>query len=52
MSELEAWKHADFIYASYLLVGFCVAALTVWIIKDERKQKRLLDELNAKNNTQ
>ena len=45
MSEIEAWKHADFIYACYLIVGFFVAALTLWIIRDERKQNQLLDEL-------
>ena len=45
MSELEAWKHADYIYACYLVVGFFVAALTLWIFRDERKQNQLLDEL-------
>jgi Heme exporter protein D (CcmD) len=49
MSELEAWKHADFIYACYLLVGFSVAALTLWIIRDERKQNQLLDELEKQS---
>ena len=46
MSEIEAWKHADFIYACYIIVGFFVTALTLWIIRDERKQNKLLDELD------
>ncbi len=49
MTDLEAWKHADFIYACYLVVGFSVAALALWIIRDERKQNRLLDELEQQS---
>ncbi len=45
MDEIDPWKHAYFIYACYLLVGFAITALTLWIIKDERKQNQLLDEL-------
>ncbi len=45
MTEIQAWKHANFIYACYIIVGFCVLVLTLWIIKDERKQNSLLAEL-------
>lgn len=51
MSEIDPWKHADFIYACYLIVGFAVAALTLWIIRDERKQNRLLEELEKQSKT-
>ena len=49
MSEIEAWKHADYIYACYLVVGFFVTALTLWIFRDERKQNQLLDELGEQD---
>ena len=38
MTELEAWKHASFIYACYIVSGVSLAALTLWIFRDERKQ--------------
>lgn len=44
MPEIDPWKHADFIYACYILVGIAVTLLTLWIIRDERKQHHLLDE--------
>ena len=50
MSEIEAWKHADYIYACYLVVGFFIAALTLWIFHNERKQNQLLDELDEQDN--
>ncbi len=49
MSDLEAWKHADYIYACYLVVGFFITALTVWIFRDERKQNQYLGELEEQD---
>ena len=51
MSELDPWKHADFIYACYLVVGFSIALLAVWIFRDERKQNQLLAELEEQSKT-
>lgn len=51
MPEIDPWKHADFIYACYLVVGFAVGVLTLWIIRDERKQNQLLDELEKETST-
>ena len=49
MDEIDPWKHANFIYACYLIVGFAVGFLTLWIFRDEAKQHKLLDELNKEN---
>lgn len=47
MPELDPWKHADFIYACYVIVGFAVTLLTLWVIRDERKQHQRLEEMEA-----
>ncbi len=49
MDELEAWKHASFIYACYAIVGLAIGLLTLWIFKDERRQKKTLKELEQKD---
>ena len=46
MPEIDPWKHADFIYACYIIVGLAVGVLTLWIFRDERKQNELLEELD------
>ena len=46
MPEIDPWKHADFIYACYIIVGLAITVLTLWIIKDERRQNERLEELN------
>ncbi len=46
MPEIDPWKHADFIYACYILVGVATALLTLWIVRDERKQQQLLDDMD------
>jgi heme exporter protein CcmD len=51
MSEIDPWKHADYIYACYLVVGFTVGLLILWIFRDERKQHQLLDELEKQAKT-
>ena len=50
MTEIQAWKHADFIYACYVIVGVSITLLTLWIIRDERKQNSLLAELEQADN--
>jgi heme exporter protein D len=39
--------YASFIVTSYLLVGFVVSALTVWVALDFRRQKQILRDLEA-----
>jgi len=39
--------YASFIVTSYLLVGFVVAALIVWVALDFRRQKQTLRDLEA-----
>lgn len=40
--------HADFILASYAVVAVVLAALTAWLIYDGSRQKKLLDDLEAR----
>jgi len=47
MPEIDPWKHATFIYACYLIVGFCVGLLTVWYFRDEATQRQRLEQLEA-----
>jgi heme exporter protein D len=39
--------HAGFIVAAYVAVVVVLAALTTWIVADERRQRRILGELEA-----
>jgi uncharacterized membrane-anchored protein YhcB (DUF1043 family) len=49
MNEIEAWKHADFIYACYIVVGLGIGLLALWIFRDERKQQQLLEDLKSQD---
>jgi len=39
--------HAAFIWASYAVTAVALAGLVMWIVSDGRRQRRLLDELEA-----
>ena len=43
--------YASFIVTSYLLVGFVVAGLIVWVGFDFRRQKQILRDLEARGVT-
>lgn len=43
--------YASFIVTSYLLVGFVVAGLIVWVGRDYQKQKQILRDLEARGVT-
>lgn len=45
ISDIDPWKHADFIYACYLIVAVGLAVLSAWIFTSESRQRRRLDEL-------
>jgi heme exporter protein D len=40
--------HAVFIVSSYAIVAATLAALIGWLVHDGRRQRRLLDELEAR----
>ena len=41
-------QHAAFIIAAYAVTFAAIAALALFIVEDDRKQRRLLAELDAK----
>ncbi len=41
-------QHAAFIIAAYAVTFVAIAALALFIVEDDRKQRRLLAELEAK----
>jgi heme exporter protein D len=41
-------QHAPFIIAAYAVTFAAIAALALFIVEDDRKQRRLLAELDAK----
>jgi heme exporter protein D len=41
-------QHAAFIIAAYAVTFAAIAALALFIVEDDRKQRRLLAELEAK----
>ncbi len=45
---MDLGPHADFILASYGVVALVLAALTAWLIYDGARQKRLLENLEAR----
>ncbi len=45
---MDLGPHAGFIWASYGAVGLVLVALLVWLIFDGRRQRRLLEELEAR----
>ena len=47
MGALDLGPHAAFIWASYGAVTFVLAGLIVWLLADDRKQRRTLAEMEA-----
>lgn len=45
---MELGPHAVFIWASYAAAAFMLAGLVAWLAGDGRKQRRLLDALEAR----
>ncbi len=45
---MDLGPHAGFIWASYGAVALVLVALLVWLIFDGRRQRRLLEELEAR----
>jgi len=45
---MDLGPHADFILASYAVVALVLACLTAWLIYDGIRQKRLLEDLEAR----
>ena len=45
---MDLGPHAGFIWASYGAVGLVLLVLLVWLIFDGRRQRRLLEELEAR----
>lgn len=43
--------HGAFIWAAYGAVVFVLAALTIWIVADARRQRRILEDLEAQGVT-
>ena len=47
MGAFDLGPHAAFIWASYAAVACVLGCLLVWLLADDRKQRRMLDELEA-----
>ena len=45
---MDLGPHAGFIWASYGAVGLVLAALVAWLLWDGRRQRRLLEDLEAR----
>jgi heme exporter protein D len=45
---LDLGPHAAFIIAAYAVTFVAIAGLTMFILEDDRRQRRLLDELDRK----
>jgi len=45
---MDLGPHAAFIWAAYGATGIVLAALAAWLALDGRRQRRLLDELEAR----
>lgn len=45
---MDLGPHAGFIWASYGAVAFVLAALVAWLMWDGRRQRRLLEDLEAR----
>ncbi len=40
-------KYAGYTFSCYAIVAVVMVVLTVWIVLDERRQQKLLDEFQA-----
>jgi heme exporter protein D len=45
---MDLGPHAAFVWASYGAVAVALAALALWLVLDGRRQRRLIDELEAR----
>lgn len=45
---MDLGQHAAFVWASYAIVAAVLATLITWLLFDGRRQKRLIDELEAR----
>jgi putative effector of murein hydrolase LrgA (UPF0299 family) len=48
LTEAQAWKHAGFIYASYIVTLGGVGLLTWWIFHDEKAQHDRLEKMKRR----
>ena len=44
---MDFGPHAGFIWAAYLIVAAGLSLLVAWLVIDERRLRRLLDQLEA-----
>ena len=45
---MDLGPHAAFIWAAYATVAVVLAALVSWLVVDGRRQRQLVDELEAR----
>ena len=45
---MDFGPHAGFIWASYAIVATTLSLLVAWLVLDGRRQKHLVDELEAR----
>jgi heme exporter protein D len=45
---MDLGPHAAFIWAAYATVAVVLAALVTWLVLDGRRQRQLVDELEAR----
>lgn len=48
---IDLGPHGAFIWAAYGAVVFVLAALTIWIVTDARRQRRILEDLESQGVT-
>ena len=46
---MDLGPHAAYIWSAYAVVAVTLAALIGWLISDGRRQRRLLQEIEARN---
>jgi heme exporter protein D len=48
VTPMDLGPHAAFIWAAYATVAAVLAALVAWLVLDGRRQRHLVDELEAR----
>ena len=48
MTPMDLGPHAAFIWAAYATVAVVLAGLVGWLVLDGRRQRQLVDELEAR----
>jgi heme exporter protein D len=46
---MDLGPHAAYIWSAYAVVAVTLAALIGWLISDGRRQRRLLEKIEARN---